>query len=133
MVADIPGLIEGAHTGERGWGFSFCVIVERTRLLLHMVDAADIDADQPLKDFETDQPGTACNTAPLLANKPQLVVLNKMDVDWAEDAAAHFPGRLTAKAACFCSISAATGQGPRSTHDQTPSATLLDQLDEVRS
>jgi GTPase len=126
VVADIPGLIEGAHTGA-GLGIQFLRHLERTRLLLHMVDAAAIDADQPLKDFETVNRELHEYSA-LLTNKPQLVVLNKMDVDWAEDAATLFEeaygkGKLLR-------ISAATGQGlDRLTQTL---CNLLDQIDEAQ-
>ena len=126
VVADIPGLIEGAHTGA-GLGIQFLRHLERTRLLLHMVDAADIDADQPLKDFETINRELR-EYSPLLANKPQVVVLNKMDVDWAEDAAALFQEAYGQGP--LLRISAATGQGL----DQLMQTlcNLLDQFDDVQ-
>jgi GTP-binding protein len=126
VVADIPGLIEGAHTGA-GLGIQFLRHLERTRLLLHMVDAAAIDADHPLKDFETVNRELREYSA-LLATKPQLVVLNKMDVQWAEDAAALFEEAYGK--GDLLRISAATGQGL----DQLLQTlcNLLDQLDETQ-
>jgi GTP-binding protein len=127
IVADIPGLIEGAHTGT-GLGIRFLRHVERTRILLHMVDVAAIDPDHPLKDFETVN-RELLQYSPALAEKPQIVVLNKMDVDWAEDAATFF--RQAYGKGDLLKISAATGKGL-----DLLTATLcnlLDQLDEAES
>jgi len=88
IVADIPGLTEGAHTGT-GLGIRFLRHVERTRVLLHLVDVAAIDPDQPLTSLETVN-RELTQYSQLLAQKPQIVVLNKMDVAWADDAAALF-------------------------------------------
>jgi GTP-binding protein len=122
VVADIPGLIDGAHTGT-GLGIRFLRHVERTRLLLHMVDAAAIDADHPLKDLETVNRELR-KYSPVLDAKVQIVALNKMDVDWAEDAATLFEEAYGKKG--VLRISAATGQGL----DQL-TATLCDLLDEL--
>jgi GTP-binding protein len=108
IVADIPGLIEGAHTGT-GLGIRFLRHVERTRVLLHLVDVSAIDPDDPLKDFNTINRELQ-EYSPALAEKPQLLVLNKMDVDWAEDAAAFFI-QAYGKEKEFHRISAATGEG----------------------
>ncbi len=127
IIADIPGLIEGAHTGT-GLGIQFLRHVERTRVLLHLVDAAAIDSDHPLRDLDTVN-RELHQYSPALSEKPQLVVLNKMDVAWAEDAATLF-GEAFGKGD-WLKISAATGQGL----DQL-SATLcnlLDQMDEAQS
>lgn len=75
VMADIPGLIEGAHAGA-GLGHQFLRHVERTRLLVHLVDGT---SDDPLRDFEQINRELALFSKKLAA-KPQLVVLNKMDV-----------------------------------------------------
>ena len=127
IVADIPGLIEGAHTGT-GLGIRFLRHVERTRILLHLVDAAAIDPDHPLKDLDTVNRELR-QYSPALAEKPQLVVLNKMDVDWAEDAATFFKEAFGK--GDLMQMSAATGKGL-----DLLTATLcnmLDQLDETES
>ncbi|MFO7646372.1 MAG: GTPase ObgE [Desulfosarcina sp.] len=125
IVADIPGLIAGAHTGT-GLGIRFLRHVERTRILLHLVDAAAIDPDRPLQLLDTVNRELHCYS-PNLAEKPQLVVLNKMDVAWAEDAAALFEGACGKEG--VLRISAATGKGL----DRLTAAlcNLLDQLDPV--
>jgi GTPase len=107
IVADIPGLIEGAHTGT-GLGIRFLRHVERTRLLVHLIDAAAIDPDHPLKDLETVNRELR-QYSETLAAKPKLVVLNKMDVAWAEDAAALFKDAYGPEG--LLRISAAGGQG----------------------
>lgn len=127
IVADIPGLIEGAHTGT-GLGIRFLRHVERTRILLHLVDVAAVDPDHPLKDFETVN-RELHRYSPALAEKPQVVVLNKMDVDWAEDAATFFKHAYGKDD--LIRISAATGQGLD--HLTATLCTLLDQLDEAES
>ncbi|MBC2710878.1 MAG: GTPase ObgE [Desulfosarcina sp.] len=127
IVADIPGLIEGAHTGT-GLGIQFLRHVERTRILLHLVDVAAIDPDHPLKDLDTVN-RELHQYSQALAEKPQLVVLNKMDVDWAEDAATFFKEAYGESE--LLQISAASGKGL-----DLLTATLcnlLDQLDEAQS
>lgn len=74
LFADIPGLIEGAHAG-LGLGHEFLRHIERTRLLLHVVDAT---ADDPLTQYQTIQQELAAYD-PTLAARPQIVALNKMD------------------------------------------------------
>lgn len=83
VVADIPGLIEGAHEGV-GLGDKFLRHIERTRLLVHLLDGASSD---PLEDFE-DINRELELYSPRLAQKPQLVVLNKLDLP---DAQAWWP------------------------------------------
>ena len=107
IVADIPGLIEGAHAGT-GLGIRFLRHVERTRILVHLVDAAAIDSDHPLKDLTTIN-RELHQYSQALAEKPRLIVLNKMDVGWAEDAATLFKEALGKED--LLQISAATGQG----------------------
>ncbi|MGD8702565.1 MAG: GTPase ObgE [Desulfosarcina sp.] len=127
IVADIPGLIEGAHTGT-GLGIRFLRHVERTRVLVHLVDIAAIDPDHPLRDLETVN-RELHQYSQVLAQKPQMVVLNKMDVEWADDAAELF--KAAYGEGDLFPISAATGMGlDRLT---TALCNLLDQFDEARS
>lgn len=74
VVADIPGLIEGAHKG-KGLGVKFLRHIERTKLLWHMVDATSLD---PIGDYKTVR-GELGSFSKELPQKPELVVLNKID------------------------------------------------------
>ena len=88
VVADIPGLIDGAHQGA-GLGHRFLKHIERTRVLLHLIDAQAIDPDQPLAALDTvNRELTLYN--PSLGTKPQLVVLNKLDLPQAVQKAEIF-------------------------------------------
>ena len=78
VLADIPGIIEGAHEGI-GLGFEFLRHVERTRVLLHIVDAASVDGRDPLTDYEKINEEIA-KFSPELATKPQIIALNKTDL-----------------------------------------------------
>lgn len=82
VVADIPGLIEGAHRGV-GLGFDFLRHVERTRLLIHMVDAAGVDGRDPLSDYKQINQELLLYQ-PELARRPQIVALNKADLPEAQ-------------------------------------------------
>ncbi len=86
VVADIPGLIEGAHQGA-GLGIRFLRHIERTRILIHLLDAQAIDSQQPLMDYETINRELQFFN-PQLIQKPQIVVLNKIDLPGTEAAAA---------------------------------------------
>jgi GTP-binding protein len=79
VMADVPGLIEGASEGS-GLGHQFLRHVERTRLLIHLLDGASTD---PLADYETIN-GELSQFSEHLAAKPQIVVLNKMDLPDAQ-------------------------------------------------
>jgi GTP-binding protein len=92
-VADVPGLVEGAHEG-RGLGHQFLRHIERTHVLLVILDAAALDAvgpdaRDPLDDFAALRHELAEHDRALAA-KPFLVALNKMDLDEAADNAARF-------------------------------------------
>ena len=107
VVADIPGLIEGAHTGA-GLGIKFLRHVERTRILVHVIDAAVIDPSDMLGSFNTINKELR-SYSPELAKKPQLVVLNKMDVTGASETAERFRASVGDKEVLL--ISAVTGKG----------------------
>jgi GTP-binding protein len=107
IVADIPGLIEGAHEGA-GLGIRFLKHIERTRVLLHLIDASGIDPSDPLKQYDTiNRELSGFN--PELAQKPQIVVLNKMDIPDADTLAEAFIRKM--KKIPVHKISAATGNG----------------------
>ena len=78
LIADIPGLIEGASEG-KGLGFDFLRHVERTRMLLHVVDVAEVDGRDAIKDFEIIN-NELKNYSKQLSTVPQIVVLNKTDL-----------------------------------------------------
>jgi GTP-binding protein len=82
VVADIPGLIEGAHRGV-GLGFDFLRHVERTRLLIHVVDAAGVDGRDPVADYQQINQELRLYQ-PELAQRPQVVALNKADLPEAQ-------------------------------------------------
>ncbi|MBL7179110.1 MAG: GTPase ObgE [Desulfobacterales bacterium] len=107
VVADIPGLIEGAHKGA-GLGIRFLRHIERTRILIHLIDAATIARDNPLLDYQTINNEMAMYNRQL-AQKAQIVVLNKLDLPGAREAAETF--QTAAENINPILISALTGQG----------------------
>ena len=82
VAADIPGLIEGAHTGQ-GLGDRFLRHIERTRLLVHVIDAAAIPENDPLAPYRVVRNELLAYN-PALSEKPEIVVLNKSDIPEAE-------------------------------------------------
>lgn len=78
VMADIPGLIEGAHQGI-GLGLDFLKHVERTKLLIHVVDVSGSEGRDPVEDFEAIN-NELQSYSPRLAAKPQIVAANKMDM-----------------------------------------------------
>lgn len=81
VVADLPGLIEGASKG-RGLGFDFLRHIERCRVLVHVIDMASTESRDPYEDYLTIKNELAQYNAELL-KRPQLIVANKMDQDEA--------------------------------------------------
>ncbi len=122
VLADIPGLIEGAHAGH-GLGDRFLRHIERTRMLVHLLNGLSPD---PLGDFE------AINTElelfnPLLADKPQVVVLNKLDLPEVRAAWPQIQAALRAQGVNEpLAISAITGEGVQDLLRRV--ATMLDEL-----
>jgi len=78
VIADIPGLIEGAHLGH-GLGIQFLRHIERTRLLLHLVDVSPTEDRDPVEDFKIIEKELAEHN-PDLPKKPRIVVATKLDV-----------------------------------------------------
>jgi GTP-binding protein len=106
VVADIPGLIEGAHAGH-GLGHEFLRHVERTYLLVHLVEAVPLDGSDPLHNYRTIRDELA-RYSPALAERPELLVVTKMDVTGADDARRRIEAELQREVP---GISAVTGRG----------------------
>ena len=79
VAADIPGLIEGSHKGH-GLGHDFLKHIERTRVIVHLVDIAALDGSDPVKNYHTIRNELA-RYSEILAKKPEIVVASKMDLD----------------------------------------------------
>jgi len=109
VVADIPGLIEGAHRGV-GLGFDFLRHIERTRLLLHLVDAAGVDGRDPVDDYRQINEELR-QYQPELARRPQIVVLNKTDLPDAQANLERLRAVITLPPTEVFEISAATRSG----------------------
>jgi GTP-binding protein len=109
VVADIPGLIEGAHLGH-GLGTQFLRHVERTKLLVHLVDVSERSGRDPVHDFHVIMDELA-SFSDSLAKKPMLVAASKIDV--AQDPARIESLRAMAREAGlpYYEISSVTGQG----------------------
>ncbi len=107
IVADIPGLIEGAHAGA-GLGIHFLKHIERTRILVHLVDASAIDPTDPLRGYHTINQELALYDKALV-EKPQILVLNKMDLPESQVLSKKFLKALKGQTGLL--ISAASGEG----------------------
>jgi len=110
-VADLPGLIEGAHMGA-GLGVQFLKHIERTRLLVHLVDLSDIDCDEPLATFDVIRQELSEFDPSLLA-RPVLVVGNKMDLPEAREAWPIFTKALKKRKLPVLALSGATKEGTK--------------------
>ncbi|MCC6905129.1 MAG: GTPase ObgE [Anaerolineae bacterium] len=106
VFADIPGLVEGAHAGV-GLGHSFLRHIQRTRLLIHLLDGASAN---PLADFAQINSELALFD-PDLANKPQIVVLNKADIPEARAQSSRIERAARKHGHEFMVISAITRDG----------------------
>jgi len=114
VIADIPGLIEGAAEGA-GLGHDFLRHVERTRCILHVVDALPVDGTDPVEAYRTIRRELA-EFSDELARKPELVVLNKIDLLPAEDREellADVLKRFAKRGVKPMLMSGATGEGVR--------------------
>src|SRR5439155_15465198 len=112
VIADIPGLIEGASEGA-GLGHEFLAHVERTRLLIHVLDLAPVDGSDPEANFATIEHELELHDA-RLARLPRILALSKADLVTEEEAvsaAAAWRERLGQRALEVVVTSAATGRG----------------------
>jgi GTP-binding protein len=111
VVADVPGLIEGAHAGH-GLGQQFLKHVERTKVLVHVVDVSEASGRDPAGDFEIVRREIALFD-PALLERPQIVAANKMDVLADTGRLSSLAARVGPEGLPVFPISAATGDGVR--------------------
>ncbi len=111
VMADIPGIIEGAAEGA-GLGHDFLRHIERCRLLIHVVDASGSEGRDPIEDYEAIN-AELKQYSPALAERPQLVAANKVDLDPEGEALGRFRDYIAEKGLPLYEISAATGAGLR--------------------
>lgn len=109
VVADVPGLIEGAHRGV-GLGHRFLRHLERTKVLVHLVDVSSASSRNPADDLDVVRRELEL-FHPTLAAKPQLVAANKMDAVDDESRVVALERRAADLGLPFLRISAATGSG----------------------
>jgi GTPase len=108
-VADVPGLIEGAHRGQ-GLGHRFLRHLERTKVLVHLVDVSSASSRDPVEDLDTLRRELEL-FQPSLAAKPQIVAANKMDAVDDQSRVTALARRAAALDLPFFRISAVTGVG----------------------
>jgi GTP-binding protein len=109
VVADVPGLIEGAHEGH-GLGHQFLRHIERTKVLIHLVDVSSASGRDPADDLDTIRQELALYNPDLLA-KPELVAANKIDALDDPSRVARLEARVRELHLPFYRISGVTGQG----------------------
>ncbi len=106
IMADIPGIIEGASEGA-GLGHEFLRHIERTRMLIHVLDGASAEGRNPIEDYHTIR-GELAKYSTELAGKPEIIAANKADVTGFEDNLIRLKEELNVP---IFPISAATGEG----------------------
>lgn len=109
VLADIPGLIEGAAEGV-GLGHEFLRHVERTRILVHVLDVSGIEGRDPLEDFKIINEELA-QYNPKLKDKPQIIAANKIDIPEAEKQLEKLIEKFSDKDIKIYPVSAATREG----------------------
>jgi GTP-binding protein len=108
VMADIPGLIEGAHEGH-GLGIQFLRHLSRTAMLLHLLDISDLDRE-PLSDYDTISHELACFD-PQLLNRPQLLVITKLDLPTTRERLPEVAETFAQRGIALHAVSAVTGEG----------------------
>ncbi|ABN51404.1 MAG TPA: GTPase ObgE [Hungateiclostridium thermocellum] len=109
VMADIPGLIEGAHQGV-GLGHEFLKHIERTKLLIHVVDISGSEGRDPVQDFEVINEELK-KYNPVLCERPQIIAANKMDVTGAEENLEKFRKVIEPRGYKIFPVSAASNKG----------------------
>ncbi len=109
FIADIPGIIEGAHRN-RGLGFEFLRHIERTKLLLFVLDASGIDGRNPTDDYRILQTEISKYNSEML-ERPYLIVLNKIDADESAEHCKQFHKEFPVDPSLVFEVSAIVGDG----------------------
>lgn len=110
VVADVPGLIEGAHEG-KGLGHEFLRHIERSALIIHVVDlTGSYEQRDPISDYEIINRELVLH-AQELADRPRVIVGNKADVVGVEEADARLRARAESDGLSYFAVSAVTGEG----------------------
>ena len=109
VVADVPGLFEGAHEGH-GLGYQFLKHIERTKVLVHLVDISSETGRDPVDDFEIIRKELKSYSADVFA-KPQITVANKLDALDDPDRLRRLEAHVKRKKLKLLTISGATGDG----------------------
>lgn len=109
VVADIPGLMEGAHEGV-GLGHRFLRHIERTRLLIHLIDVSPLSLRDPVDDYRKINEELRLYSASL-SRKPQVVAANKTDLPGSAEACERLRRHLSRESVPVFPISAVTGEG----------------------
>ncbi|HVY54461.1 MAG TPA: GTPase ObgE [Thermodesulfobacteriota bacterium] len=109
VIADIPGIIEGAHEGA-GLGIQFLRHVERTKLLIHLLDLSPATGRDPIDDYETLNRELEAYS-PELSKKPQIVAPNKIDITEARENLKEVEKYFGTKGIRIFPVSSATGEG----------------------
>jgi GTPase len=108
VLVDIPGLIEGAHEG-RGLGHEFLRHIERTRVLIHVIDMAGVEGRDPVEDYQVISDELRLHN-PVLITRPLIIAANKMDLPGSQDNLDRLKATLPAGTEVYA-ISAVTGAG----------------------
>ena len=111
ILADIPGLIEGAHKG-KGIGIDFLRHIERTRLLIHIIDLTGYEEHPPLSNFRAINEELTFHN-PQLFQRPQIVAANKIDLEEARKHLPAFQKEIESQGYKVYPISALTGEGTK--------------------
>jgi GTPase len=109
FIADIPGIIEGAHRN-KGLGFEFLRHIERTKLLIFVLDASGIDGRDPTSDYTVLREEIG-KYNPEMLERPYIVALNKIDIDESKANIKQFRKKYKLNASTLYEISAAGGEG----------------------
>ncbi len=137
VIADIPGLIEGAHAGT-GLGHEFLRHIERTKLLIHIVDISESEGRDPIADFDKINKELEL-FKPELMEKPQIVAANKADIVFDSEGIDKFTKEMESRGYEVFLISAVTGTGLQELIYRTaelvrelPETELTEQIDEIK-